>query len=69
MLRIVIHIVIRIQSVLAARSDRGQATAEYSLVLLGAAAVALAAVAWAARSGKVGQLLDSVFDLVLQRAR
>ena len=47
------------------RSDRGQATAEYALVLLGAATVALLLVAWAARSGKVGQLLDAVLDKVL----
>lgn len=46
-------------------SDRGQATAEYALVLLGAATVALLLVAWAARSGKVGQLLDAVLDNVL----
>jgi hypothetical protein len=65
----VLRLVTRLQSLLAAGSDRGQATAEYSLVLLGAAAVALAAVAWATRSGKVGELLDTVFDLVLQRAR
>ena len=45
--------------------DRGQATAEYALVLLGAATVALLLVAWAARSGKVGQLLDAVLDKVL----
>ena len=48
-------------------SDRGQATAEYALVLLGAATVALLLVAWAARSGKVGQLLDAVLDSVLSQ--
>ena len=45
--------------------DSGQATAEYALVLLGAATVALLLVAWAARSGKVAQLLDAVLDKVL----
>jgi hypothetical protein len=48
--------------------ERGQATAEYALVLLGAAAVAIVFAAWAARSGKVAQLFDEVFDLLLDRA-
>jgi len=42
------------------RSERGQATTEYALVLLGAAAVALLLVAWATRTGAVGALLDAV---------
>jgi len=45
-----------------ARRERGQATTEYVLVLLGVAAIAIAVGAWAARSGKVGDLLDKVFD-------
>ena len=47
------------------RSERGQATAEYALVLLGAAAVALLVVAWATKTGKVGKLLDGVIDKLL----
>jgi Flp pilus assembly pilin Flp len=47
------------------RDDRGQTTAEYALVLLGAAAVALALVAWATKSGKFTQLFDAVIDHVL----
>ncbi|HXH58255.1 Flp family type IVb pilin [Iamia sp.] len=43
-------------------SERGQATAEYALVLLGAAVVAIALVTWATGSGRVGQLFDAVFD-------
>jgi uncharacterized protein DUF4244 len=42
--------------------ERGQATTEYVLVLLGVAAIAIAVVAWATSSGKVGELLDRVFD-------
>jgi hypothetical protein len=64
-----------VQSLLAARRatarqarDRGQATAEYALVLLGAAAVAIVFAAWAARSGKIADLFDKVFDLLLDRA-
>ncbi|MBA3282212.1 MAG: DUF4244 domain-containing protein [Acidimicrobiia bacterium] len=41
-------------------SASGQATAEYALVLLGAAAIALLLAAWAAKSGKIGQLFDAV---------
>lgn len=48
----------------ARRDDRGQATAEYALVLLGAAAVAILVIGWAAKTGKVGELLDSVFNTV-----
>ena len=48
-----------------AHDDSGQATAEYALVLLGAALVALLLVAWATGgggAGKIGQLLDKVVD-------
>jgi hypothetical protein len=54
-------------SVARARGDRGQATAEYALVLLGAAAVALLLVAWAMKSGKVTELLDTVVDKILSQ--
>ena len=48
-----------------ARSDAGQTTAEYALVLLGAAAIALLLAAWAAKSGKIGQLFDAVVDQLI----
>lgn len=47
------------------RDPRGQATAEYALVLLGAAAIALLLAAWAAKSGKIGQLFDAVVDQLI----
>lgn len=47
------------------RDQRGQATAEYALVLLGAAAIALLLAAWAAKSGKIGQLFDAVVDQLI----
>lgn len=50
-------------------ADRGQSTAEYALVLLGAAGVALLLVAWATKTGKVTKLLDSVLDRVLKQVR
>ena len=47
--------------------QRGQAVTEYVLLLLGVAAVALAVTAWAAQSGKVGALLDRVFNEITSR--
>ena len=49
--------------------DHGQTTAEYALVLLGAAAIALLLVAWATGSGKVDQLFNAVFDRLISHAR
>lgn len=47
--------------------ERGQSTAEYALVLLGAAAVALAFMAWAGKTGRIGDLFDSVINSVIGR--
>ena len=47
--------------------DAGQATADYALVLLGAAAIALLIGIWATSgggAGKVGDLLDAVFSSI-----
>jgi Flp pilus assembly pilin Flp len=44
------------------RTERGQATAEYALVLLGAAAVALLIVGWATKTDLIGKLLDTVMN-------
>lgn len=49
------------------RAERGQATTEYALVLLGAAAVALLLVAWATRTGAVGSLLDAVMASIRRK--
>jgi hypothetical protein len=51
------------------RRDRGQTTAEYALVLLGAAAVALLVVAWATKTNRIGRLLDSILDTILDRVK
>ena len=54
-----------------AKSDPGQATTEYALVLLGAAVIALLVIAWATDgggAGRIGELFDSVFSSVLDRA-
>jgi hypothetical protein len=58
----------RIVTPVRARGDRGQATAEYALVLLGAALVALLLIAWATAgggAGKIGQLLDAVLNTII----
>ena len=50
--------------------DRGQATTEYALVLLGAAVIALLVIAWATSgggAGKIGHLFDRVIDEVSSR--
>jgi Flp pilus assembly pilin Flp len=51
------------------RDDDGQTTAEYALVLLGAAAVALLIAMWAKQGGKVGKLLDTIFDSLIRMVR
>ncbi|HWJ62590.1 MAG TPA: DUF4244 domain-containing protein [Acidimicrobiales bacterium] len=48
-------------------AEGGQATAEYALVLLGAAAIALLLAAWAARSGAIGRLFDAVVDQLIDK--
>lgn len=45
--------------------QRGQATAEYALVIVGAAALAGLLLAWAASTGRISQLLDAVLDSVI----
>ncbi len=47
--------------------DRGQATAEYALVLLGAAAVALLVLAWAGQTDSIGRLFDTIVDSVISQ--
>jgi hypothetical protein len=54
------------------RRDAGQATAEYALVILGAALIAALLVAWATAgggAGRIGSLFDAVLDAVLERVR
>jgi Flp pilus assembly pilin Flp len=49
--------------------ERGQASAEYALVLLGAAAVALLIVAWATKTQLVGKLLDAVLGALTDKVK
>lgn len=50
-------------------SDRGQTTAEYALVLLGAAAIALLIIAWTAKSNRIGKLLDTILDTIMSKVQ
>lgn len=50
------------------RSETGQTTAEYALVILGAAALAGLLIAWAARAGAVDRLFGAVLERLLQTA-
>ena len=52
-------------------TERGQATTEYALILLVAAIIASLVIAWATLgggSGQIGELFDTIFQGVLQRA-
>ena len=49
--------------------QRGQAVTEYVLLLLGVAAVALLVTAWAAQTGKIGELLDKVFTSITDKVQ
>jgi len=60
-----VFVLLQVESIRLRRDDSGQTTAEYALVLLGAAAIALVLVAWATKSGKLTQLFDAVIDHVL----
>lgn len=49
----------------ASGRERGQSTAEYALVLLGAATVAIVFLAWAGKTSRIGKLFDAVLDTVI----
>jgi hypothetical protein len=42
--------------------DRGQATAEYGLVILAAGGIALGVIAWASSTGSFTDMFESVID-------
>jgi len=44
--------------------ERGQTTAEYALVILAAAAVAVVLITWAHNSGKLPAFFDNIIDKV-----
>ncbi len=71
MTQLSIQVLARLHAALASfvadRRDEGQTTAEYALVLLGAAAVAVLLIAWATKTNRIGKLFDFVLDQVVGR--
>jgi hypothetical protein len=67
MMEMLLHLPARLAALGRRFDDRGQATAEYALVLLGAAAVALLLVAWATRTNRIGRLVELVLDQIVGR--
>ena len=70
MLKLFVYLQTAVAAVLAddRRDQRGQATAEYALVLLGVAAVALLVGVWAAKTNLIGKLFDLVFRKIFDKA-
>jgi Flp pilus assembly pilin Flp len=52
----------------ALRRQEGQTTAEYALVILAAAAVAVVLITWAHSSGKLPAFFDNIIDSVVSDA-
>lgn len=50
------------------RREEGQTTAEYALVILAAAAIAVVLIAWARSSGKLPAFFDHIIDTVIGNA-
>ncbi len=48
----------------AARGEEGQTTAEYALVILAAAAIAVVLIVWARSSGKLPAFFDKIIDSI-----
>jgi Flp pilus assembly pilin Flp len=69
MLPIIVRLHVFALSLRSRLDERGQTTAEYALVLLGAASVALLIALWAKESGKVGRLLDAIFDSLVKMVK
>jgi Flp pilus assembly pilin Flp len=53
-----------VRAQIASRREEGQTTAEYALVILAAAAVAVVLIAWAKSSGKLPAFFDDIIDKV-----
>ena len=63
-----LHLLLRQRLRTALAREEGQTSAEYALVLLGAAMVAMLVVAWARSTGKVGDLLDGIVEDIIDTA-
>ena len=61
-MRLLLSLFVRVQ--LALQREEGQTTAEYALVILAAAAVAVVLIAWAKSSGKLPAFFNDIIDKV-----
>ena len=59
---LMLSLYVRLRSFFA--KEEGQTTAEYALVILAAAAVAVVLIAWARSSGKLPAFFDGIIDNV-----
>jgi Flp pilus assembly pilin Flp len=62
-------LIVRTVEPLRLRREDGQTTAEYALVILAAAAVAVVLIAWARSSGRLPAFFDQVIDSVIGDAQ
>ena len=53
-----------LQATARLRREEGQTTAEYALVILAAAAIAVVLIAWARSSGKLPDFFNNIIDQV-----
>ncbi len=60
--RVPISLATAVTARLARRGDRGQATAEYGLVILAAGGIALGVIAWASGTGSFTDMFEAVID-------
>ena len=63
---LLLSVAVRLRAFLA--REEGQTTAEYALVILAAAAVAVVLIAWAHSSGKLPAFFDHIIDNVAGNA-
>ena len=71
MLRFLVHLHVSLVSAAHRRfaDERGQTSAEYALVLLGASAIALLVGIWAKNTDVIGKLLDTIFGNIAKMAK
>ena len=54
-----------IRATITLRREEGQTTAEYALVILAAAAIAVVLIAWARSTGRLPAFFDQIIDQVI----
>jgi len=58
---------VRIHSTLMTLDDRGQTTAEYVLLILGAATIAILVTSWATGTDRITRLFDKVLTSLINK--